>query len=653
MPPKNINTLEEPVLSSFFSRFLTIFESIVKFVFRYIILPWLISELGIRWYYQILFSVIRGIFRIPGFLFNPSGLVGLFAGGDEDSGFDTGKTGDSIADSIFDTIRREDQDYEMEDMQDRTSILQIFNSAYYMIMDRLANQNLLRTLNETFEEVFFIFEKADYLFDRYIKHSPFCVLNKLNPNGKKSHYEFEGVALSKYEGFADYLKYNQQQQLSKTRKDTNLPKPSKPVEKKKDSKPIVLSKPHEKAAIPVVSKLTQTTNDSGKQFVTLASPTFNFDSTSFPAALSQGNRPFSPKRIKLDKSGVQPFKQSFQVPEKFTESTRLGNTRIVNIELPNKKNSNFKLLIKPKYDIPKTPKQGIEVLSSSTNKRIQKSIAIDNLEYIDNVKQAIRQLLPNPIYDDGSLGPIVLRLAWHCCATYNKFTGDGGSNGATMRFAPEITDDGNTGLDIARIALEPIKQKFPAMTYSDIWTLAGKVAIEAMGGPIIPWKCGRIDCIDDKFVPPNGRLPFAYKNANHIRETFSRMGFDDREAVLLLGAHGLGRCHRKFSGFDGKWTPNPISFTNDFYKVLINEDWVPGTVPETGKEQFYNEDRSLIMLNTDLELIRDHQFLQYVKLYSENQPLFFHEFADAFGKLLELGIERDVDGNVLPKKEFF
>lgn len=40
-------------------------------------------------------------------------------------------------------------------------------------------------------------------------------------------------------------------------------------------------------------------------------------------------------------------------------------------------------------------------------------------------------------YDDGSYGPTLVRLAWHCSGTYDKNTGTGGSNGATMRFAPE------------------------------------------------------------------------------------------------------------------------------------------------------------------------------------------------------------------------
>ena len=38
-------------------------------------------------------------------------------------------------------------------------------------------------------------------------------------------------------------------------------------------------------------------------------------------------------------------------------------------------------------------------------------------------------------YDDGSFGPVILRLAWHASGTYDKETGTGGSNGATMVYS--------------------------------------------------------------------------------------------------------------------------------------------------------------------------------------------------------------------------
>lgn len=62
-------------------------------------------------------------------------------------------------------------------------------------------------------------------------------------------------------------------------------------------------------------------------------------------------------------------------------------------------------------------------------------------------------------YDDGSYGPVLVRLAWHASGTYDKETGTGGSNGATMRFAPEGDHGANAGLKIARDFLEPVKSE--------------------------------------------------------------------------------------------------------------------------------------------------------------------------------------------------
>lgn len=57
--------------------------------------------------------------------------------------------------------------------------------------------------------------------------------------------------------------------------------------------------------------------------------------------------------------------------------------------------------------------------------------------------------------------PEQVRLAWHASGTYDKHTHTGGSEGATMRFAPESEHGANAGLHTARDFLKPIKAKFP------------------------------------------------------------------------------------------------------------------------------------------------------------------------------------------------
>ena len=141
----------------------------------------------------------------------------------------------------------------------------------------------------------------------------------------------------------------------------------------------------------------------------------------------------------------------------------------------------------------------------------------------------------------GHYGPVLVRLAWHAAGSYDKVTGTGGSDGATMRFKPESDIGANAGLGVARTLLEPIKAKYgDKLSYGDLWTLAGVVAIKEMGGPDIKWRPGRTDAKDGSKCPPDGRLPDASKNAKHLRDIFYRMGFNDQEIVALSGAHALG-----------------------------------------------------------------------------------------------------------------
>lgn len=268
-------------------------------------------------------------------------------------------------------------------------------------------------------------------------------------------------------------------------------------------------------------------------------------------------------------------------------------------------------------------------------------------ERYDLLSQAIKNIIPQPSYlPEQTIGPNLIRFAWHCCAHYDMTTGTGGSSGGTMRFAQEFNDLGNTGLTTSKSYLDQVHENFPWISFADLYTYAGCVAIEAIGGPKIQWKPGRTDCPDARKVPPMGRLPVATKDYSHIQEVFyNRLGFNAQETVALIGGgHGIGGCHARYSGFNGIWTKNPFKWDNDFFKVLLNENWSLGIVPQTGNEQYYNDDKTLMMLNTDIELLRCSDFKKWVEIYAENETLFNEHFSLAFAKLLELGVIRDDDG---------
>jgi hypothetical protein len=232
--------------------------------------------------------------------------------------------------------------------------------------------------------------------------------------------------------------------------------------------------------------------------------------------------------------------------------------------------------------------------------------------------------------------PMAVRLAWHAAGTFDAKDGTGGTNGSTMRFEPECTDGANAGLHIVRNILLPVQQQYPDLSFADLWTFAGASAIEFMGGPKVPHHFGRVDHADGKKCPANGRLPDASKGAQHLRDVFYRMGFNDKEIVVLSGAHTLGRCHVERSGYDGAWTRHPLKFDNQFFKNLLFLEWKPKKW--NGPLQYEDETGELMMLPTDLALRDDPQFRVYAEQYAKDEQLFFKDFAEAFGKLLSLGV---------------
>lgn len=304
-------------------------------------------------------------------------------------------------------------------------------------------------------------------------------------------------------------------------------------------------------------------------------------------------------------------------------------------------------------------------------------------EYWKDVREDLKKLIhkaKEDNYDDGSYGPLFIRLAWHSSGTYDAATGTGGSNGATMRFEPEISDPENAGLDKARALLEPIKEKYPDISHSDLWILAAYVFLELSGGPSLEFHPGRVDKEGCEGIE-NGRLPAAeygvkdkevtdidkegrvdewQKTADHIKEIFTRMGFTLKEAcALVCGGHLYGRCHPDNSGYAGKWVAEPTVWSNEYAADMVEDTWVfvnnhsqmlgkkihSEVCPVAGNKQYikkleenddWNEDQQM-MLVSDMILVWDDEFRPFLQKYAEDSDLLKKDFGEAFKKLTELG----------------
>ena len=184
--------------------------------------------------------------------------------------------------------------------------------------------------------------------------------------------------------------------------------------------------------------------------------------------------------------------------------------------------------------------------------------------------------------DYGHYGPFMIRMAWHAAGTYRTADGRGGGCSGSQRFAPLNSWPDNANLDKARRLLWPVKQKYGnALSWADLFILAGNCAIESMGLKPFGFGGGREDIwepeediywgtegewLDDNrysgerdlqnplaavqmgliYVNPEGPNgnPDPVASAHDIRETFARMAMNDEETVALVaGGHTFGKCH--------------------------------------------------------------------------------------------------------------
>ena len=202
---------------------------------------------------------------------------------------------------------------------------------------------------------------------------------------------------------------------------------------------------------------------------------------------------------------------------------------------------------------------------------------------------------------------------------------------------------------------------------------------------------------------PNGVAdPIA--SARDVRETFARMAMDDEETVALVaGGHTFGKAHGagdpgKFvgpepeaapihamglgwfnsmgtgrgvdtitSGIEGAWTTNPIQWDNDYFKILLENEWELVKSP-AGAQQWIPRDGALgnsvpdahdrsrahapIMTTADLALKFDPAYLKISQDFYANPEKFADAFARAWFKLThrDMGPKSRYLGSLVPSE---
>ncbi|KAJ3070026.1 hypothetical protein HDU98_006933 [Podochytrium sp. JEL0797] len=287
-----------------------------------------------------------------------------------------------------------------------------------------------------------------------------------------------------------------------------------------------------------------------------------------------------------------------------------------------------------------------------------------------NIREAIKSIVQIKQY-----GPVFLRLSWHDAQTGNINFGTGGPHATMMVQNPE--DTGNKGLQRAIDALEPIYSQYEGrISRADLWSFSGAVAVRVMGGPIARWRPGRNDLgnIYDAGLSEANRLLDPLDSWEAIRQKFASMGLNPTDAAaLVFGGHGVGRCHRQYSGYHGPWTGQEHTFSH-FYATLLdpNSPSVNEPLPAISPDAFQTDSTNPVnggfklVLPSDTAIITaildlahspaagapgpgaDKVFLRFGSNSDKSRAsrdLFFAYFADAYSRLLEVTLDPEFLGD--------
>ncbi len=203
---------------------------------------------------------------------------------------------------------------------------------------------------------------------------------------------------------------------------------------------------------------------------------------------------------------------------------------------------------------------------------------------------------------------------------------------------------------------------------------------------------------------PNG-VADPLLSARDVRETFARMAMNDEETVALVaGGHTFGKAHGNgdpgkyvgpepeaapiqamglgwlnskgtgngfdtiTSGIEGAWTTNPIKWDNDYFTILLENEWeltkspagaqqwipaggkLAGSVPDAHDKSVSH---APIMTTADLALKFDPEYRKISERFHKNPAEFADAFARAWFKLThrDMGPRSRYVGKLVPSEE--
>ncbi|KAL5576428.1 hypothetical protein UlMin_018127 [Ulmus minor] len=179
-------------------------------------------------------------------------------------------------------------------------------------------------------------------------------------------------------------------------------------------------------------------------------------------------------------------------------------------------------------------------------------------------QQIVRQVVENLYQLRPDMAPSLLRLIFHDCFI------QGCDASVLLDSSDQIVSEKESppnsslrGFDFIELIKSKLEEVCPGVvSCADILVLAARESVAMAGGPYYPVYTGRRDSTTAFPEHATAELPSPHDHLSELLGAFGSRGFDEREAVSLLGAHSIGEIHCKFFenrlyNFAGTNEPDP------------------------------------------------------------------------------------------------
>ncbi|KAK1217999.1 hypothetical protein PQX77_019330 [Marasmius sp. AFHP31] len=167
-------------------------------------------------------------------------------------------------------------------------------------------------------------------------------------------------------------------------------------------------------------------------------------------------------------------------------------------------------------------------------------IRMERLDALLWEESLLTQIINNcPVRSNSTIAAQWVRLAYHDMSTHNV---DDGTGGLDASIAYELDRAQNIGSGMAGSVSDLIAFTDPGATFSDVIAMGAVLGVAACGGPLIPFRGGRVDAT--AAGPPT--VPEPQQDLASHMESFRRQGFTQSEMIALVACgHTLGGVRRQ------------------------------------------------------------------------------------------------------------